>query len=97
MYKNKKYIILSSVDWDTHKQLHHALTKHLVYQVRNPEVSSPLNRYTCEVLASSTPHTYTSETNAILYNCHNALGYHIDDFEKNSGDPLLAARLVYNR
>ena len=74
-----------------------ALTKHLVYQVRNPEVSSPLNRYTCEVLASSTPHTYTSETNAILYNCHNALGYHIDDFEKNSGDPLLAARLVYNR
>ena len=30
MYKNKNYIILSSVDWDTHKQLHHALTKHLV-------------------------------------------------------------------
>ena len=73
------------------------LTKHLVYQIRNPEVTSPLNRYTCEVLASSTPHTYTTETNAILYNCHNALGYHIDNFEKNSGDPLLAARLVYNR
>ena len=30
MYKNKNYIILSSVDWDTHKQLHHALTKHLI-------------------------------------------------------------------
>lgn len=73
------------------------LTKHLVYQIRNPEVTSPLNRYTCEVLASTTPHTYTTETNAILYNCHNALGYHIDNFEKNSGDPLLAARLVYNR
>ncbi len=30
MYKNKNYIILSSVDWDAHKQLHHALTKHLI-------------------------------------------------------------------
>ena len=30
MYKNKNYLILSSVDWDTHKQLHHALTKHLI-------------------------------------------------------------------
>lgn len=30
MYKNKNYIILSSVDWGTHKQLHHALTKHLI-------------------------------------------------------------------
>ena len=29
MYNNKKFVILSSVDWDTHKQLHHALTKHL--------------------------------------------------------------------
>ena len=30
MYKNKNFIILSSVDWDTHKQLHHHLTNHLL-------------------------------------------------------------------
>ena len=27
---NKNYIILSSVDWETHSQIHHALTKHLL-------------------------------------------------------------------
>lgn len=27
---NKNYIILSSVDWRTHSQIHHAITKHLI-------------------------------------------------------------------
>jgi teichuronic acid biosynthesis glycosyltransferase TuaH len=27
---NKNYIIISSIDWETHSQLHHALTKHLL-------------------------------------------------------------------